>query len=84
MNKRHGVALAIALSLMLSGVAGAEEEEGALELTEQQIQAAGIQLALAQPRPISTLLTLPGEVRFDEDRTSHIVPRAAGVVESVT
>ncbi len=29
------------------------------------------------------MLTLPGEVRFDEGRTSHIVPRAAGVVESV-
>lgn len=60
-----------------------EEEEGALVLNEQQIQAAGIQLAKAQPRQISTLLSLPGEVRFDEDRTSHIVPRAAGVVESV-
>ncbi|SEB32058.1 efflux RND transporter periplasmic adaptor subunit [Pseudomonas marginalis] len=83
MNKRHRVALAVALGLMLSGVANAEEEEGMLELTEQQIQAAGIELAEAQPRSISTLLTLPGEVRFDEDRTSHIVPRAAGVVESV-
>ncbi|MEN4948816.1 efflux RND transporter periplasmic adaptor subunit [Pseudomonas proteolytica] len=60
-----------------------EEEEGVLVLNEQQIQAAGIQLAKAQPRQISTLLSLPGEVRFDEDRTSHIVPRAAGVVESV-
>ena len=69
MNKRHGVALAVALGLMLSGVANAEEEEGTLELTEQQIEAAGIQLAQAQPRPISTVLSLPGEVRFVEDRT---------------
>ncbi len=83
MNRKHGVALAVALGLMLSSLANAEEEEGALELTAQQIEAVGIQLAQAQPRPISTLLTLPGEVRFDEDRTSHIVPRAAGVVESV-
>lgn len=83
MNNRHGVALAVALGLMLSGVIRADEEEGALELTEQQIQAAGIQLAQAQPRTISTLLTLPGEVRFDEDRTSHIIPRVAGVVEAV-
>ena len=83
MNTRHGVALAVALGLMLSGFAVAEEEEGEIELTEQQIQAAGIQIAPAQPRAISTLLTLPGEVRFDEDRTSHIVPRAAGVVEAV-
>ncbi|MEG0243900.1 MAG: efflux RND transporter periplasmic adaptor subunit [Pseudomonas sp.] len=60
-----------------------EEEEGVLVLNEHQIQAAGIQLAKAQPRQISSVLSLPGEVRFDEDRTSHIVPRAAGVVESV-
>ncbi|MEB0109116.1 efflux RND transporter periplasmic adaptor subunit [Pseudomonas sp. MH9.3] len=86
MNKPHGVALAIALILAwpVAGFADGDEEEGTLELTEQQVQAAGIQLARAQPRPISTLLTLPGEVRFDEDRTSHIIPRAAGVVESVS
>ena len=83
MNKQYGLALAVALGLMLSGFAKADEEEGALELTEQQIQVAGIQLAQAQSRSLSTLLTLPAEVRFDEDRTSHIVPRAAGVVESV-
>jgi len=59
------------------------EEEGLLELSAQQIQAAGIELVEAQPRRLSTLLALPGEVRFDEDRTSHMVPRAAGVVESV-
>src|SRR5450830_850252 len=83
MHTKHGVALAVVLGLMLSGLANAEEEEGKLELTEQQIEAAGIQLAQAQPRPISSVLSLPGEVRFDEDRTSHIVPRAAGVVEAV-
>ena len=83
MHNTYGVALTVALSLMLSGVASADEEEGELELSEQQIQAAGIQLAQAQPRSLSTLLTLPAEVRFDEDRTSHIVPRAAGVVEAV-
>ena len=87
MNKRNGVALALALGLMLSwpatGFADEDEDEGKIELTEQQIQAAGIQLAPAQARSISTVLTLPGEVRFNEDRTSHIVPRASGVVESV-
>ncbi|MGY2375286.1 efflux RND transporter periplasmic adaptor subunit [Pseudomonas sp. SDO524_S393] len=83
MNNRQGVALAVALGLMLCSFAQADEEEGELELTAQQIQAAGIQIAEAQPRSVSTLLVLPGEVRFDEDRTSHIVPRTAGVVESV-
>ncbi|QQX58023.1 efflux RND transporter periplasmic adaptor subunit [Pseudomonas chlororaphis] len=59
------------------------EEEGKVELSAEQIKAADIQLAEAAPRNLSSLLTLPGEIRFDEDRTSHIVPRAAGVVESV-
>ncbi|MGY3257172.1 efflux transporter periplasmic adaptor subunit [Pseudomonas chlororaphis] len=59
------------------------EEEGKVELSAEQIQAVDIQLAEAAPRDLSSLLTLPGEIRFDEDRTSHIVPRAAGVVESV-
>ncbi|MGY4819335.1 efflux RND transporter periplasmic adaptor subunit [Pseudomonas chlororaphis subsp. piscium] len=62
---------------------GHAEEEGKVELSAEQIKAADIQLAAAAPRNLSSLLTLPGEIRFDEDRTSHIVPRAAGVVESV-
>ena len=61
----------------------AEEPEGHLELSAEQIQAAGIELAEAGPRQLKRVLSLPGEIRFDEDRTSHIVPRAAGVVESV-
>ena len=62
---------------------GEDEPEGHLELSPEQIQAAGIELAEAGPRRLNRLLSLPGEIRFDEDRTSHIVPRAAGVVESV-
>ncbi|WP_332847267.1 efflux RND transporter periplasmic adaptor subunit [Pseudomonas lactucae] len=84
MHNKHGVMVAVVLGLLLSSVAHADEDERAIELTAQQIEAAGIQLDQARPRPINTLLTLPGEVRFDEDRTSHIVPRAAGVVEAVT
>ncbi|MGE7959641.1 efflux RND transporter periplasmic adaptor subunit [Pseudomonas sp. NPDC089530] len=62
---------------------GHAEEEGKVELSAEQIKAADIRLAAAGPRDLSSLLTLPGEIRFDEDRTSHVVPRAAGVVESV-
>ena len=51
-------------------------------LSPEQIQAAGVELAVAGPRRLERLLSLPGEIRFDEDRTSHIVPRAAGVVAS--
>ncbi|MCV4283050.1 efflux RND transporter periplasmic adaptor subunit [Pseudomonas capsici] len=59
------------------------EEEGALELSEAQIKAAGIELGVAAPRQMSTFISFPGEIRFDEDRTSHVVPRVSGVVEEV-
>ncbi|GFM59985.1 secretion protein HlyD [Pseudomonas cichorii] len=58
-------------------------EEGALELSEAQIKAAGIELGVAAPRRMSTSISFPGEIRFDEDRTSHVVPRVSGVVEEV-
>lgn len=55
----------------------------AIVLSEAQIKAAGITLAKAGPADISTILTLPGEIRFNEDRTAHVVPKLAGVVVAV-
>ena len=63
---------------------GEHAEEGHIELTAEQIAAAGIQLAAAQAQNFSLGLSFPGEVRFDEDRTAHVVPRVPGVVESVS
>lgn len=62
----------------------ADEAAGLVEMTPQQVQGAGIVTAQAAPASIDTAVTLPGEVRFNEDRTAHIVPRLAGVVESVS
>ncbi|MFD2644433.1 efflux RND transporter periplasmic adaptor subunit [Pseudomonas japonica] len=62
---------------------GEHAEEGALHLTEQQIASAGIELATAAPRELGSVVSFPGEIRFDEDRTAHVVPRVPGVVESV-
>lgn len=59
------------------------EEEGKLELSAEQIKSAGIELAVAAPRSMSTSVTFPGEIRFDEDRTTHVVPRVGGIVEEV-
>ncbi|GFM84626.1 secretion protein HlyD [Pseudomonas cichorii] len=59
------------------------EEDGLLELSEAQIKAAGIELSVAAPRQMNTTVSFPGEIRFDEDRTSHVVPRVSGVVEEV-
>ena len=63
---------------------GHAEEPGLIEMSPQQIQTAGIATAKAGPAAIRTELVLPGEVRFNEDRTAHVVPRVAGVVESVS
>ncbi|MBP5943405.1 MULTISPECIES: efflux RND transporter periplasmic adaptor subunit [Pseudomonas] len=63
---------------------GDHGEEGHIELSAEQITAAGIQLAEARAQTISLGLPFPGEVRFDEDRTAHVVPRVPGVVESVS
>ncbi|GDY37504.1 MULTISPECIES: efflux RND transporter periplasmic adaptor subunit [unclassified Acidovorax] len=60
------------------------KEEGKVELTDAQIKAAAIGVDTASAATIKTALLLPGEIRLNEDRTSHVVPRLAGVVESVS
>lgn len=52
-------------------------------LSEAQILAANITLQKAQAATIRSVLFLPGEVQFNADRTAHVVPRVAGVVQSV-
>lgn len=56
---------------------------GGLVLSKAQIAAAGIELVDVQARAMSTYISLPGEVNFDEERTAHVVPPSAGVVERV-
>lgn len=59
--------------------------EGAEKITldAAQVKAAGIVLAAAAPAKISVVTSLPGEIRFNEDRTAHVVPKLAGVVMEV-
>ena len=54
-----------------------------INLSAEQVRAAGITTAVAGPATVSATVSLPGEIRLDEDRTAHVVPRAAGVVEEV-
>ncbi|CAN7195418.1 efflux RND transporter periplasmic adaptor subunit [Pseudoduganella sp. LjRoot289] len=49
----------------------------------EQITSSGIALAVAGPAPIAPAITLSGQIRYDGDRTAHVVPRAAGMVEQV-
>jgi len=59
-------------------------EEGKIELTDAQIKTAGVTIQTAGPARIKSAMTLPGEIRFNEDRTAHVVPRLAGVVEGIS
>lgn len=58
-------------------------EEGLIALTDQQVESAGIVLEAAGPAKLATVVSLPGEIQFDQDRTAHVVPRVSGVVEGV-
>jgi len=57
--------------------------DGVIELTSGQLASSGITLAKAEPATITQSFVLPGEIKFDEDQTAHIVPRVAGIVEKV-
>ena len=58
-------------------------EAGRVQLSRAQVDSAGIQLVTAAPDELSTAISFAGEIRFDEDRTAHVVPRVPGVVVAV-
>ncbi|MFK0380088.1 efflux RND transporter periplasmic adaptor subunit [Pandoraea sp. NPDC090278] len=60
-----------------------DDDEGAVSLTDAQRAAAGIDIRTAGTARIVEQMELPGEIRFNEDRTGHIVPRVSGIVERV-
>jgi len=61
-----------------------KEGEEKIPFTDEQVKAAGITIDSVGPARIKTSLQLPGEIKFNEDRTAHVVPRVAGVVDSVS
>ncbi|MGJ7528684.1 efflux RND transporter periplasmic adaptor subunit [Variovorax sp. GB1P17] len=61
-----------------------KEDEEKIAFTDEQIKAADMTIENAGPGRIKTSLQLPGEIKFNEDRTAHVVPRVAGVVDSVS
>lgn len=58
-------------------------QEGRINLSDAQVKAAGIHLETAGPAQLRSTLLLPGEIRFNEDRTARLVARVPGVVEQV-
>lgn len=63
---------------------GHEEETEKVAMTDAQVKAAGIKIEKSGSAIVRTALQLPGEIKFNEDRTAHIVPRVIGVVEGVS
>jgi cobalt-zinc-cadmium efflux system membrane fusion protein len=59
-------------------------DEGKIVLDDDQIISAGITLKTAGPARISSMTRLSGEIKFNEDRTAHVVPRLGGVVQNVS
>ncbi len=62
---------------------GPAHELHEVKLDETQVKKANIGMQLAGPGNIQTASQFQGEVRFNEDRTAHVVPRLAGVAEAV-
>ena len=60
-----------------------EHEERSVKLTEDQVKKAGIVVQAAGPAKLQAAAEFTGEIRFNEDRTAHVVPRLAGVAEQV-
>lgn len=58
-------------------------EEGKIEISDAQLKQAGVRIEQAGPAVIDSAFELRGEITFNQDRTAHVVPRLAGVVDSV-
>ena len=59
------------------------QQANKVEMDDEQIRAAAIEVAVAGPARIATMLQFPGEIQLNDDRTVHVVPRVPGVVEAV-
>ncbi|MDB5820791.1 MAG: efflux transporter periplasmic adaptor subunit, partial [Rhizobacter sp.] len=58
-------------------------EPDSVALTPEQSRSAGVTVETAAPATLQPSRPFPGEIRFDDDRTAHVVPRVDGVVASV-
>ncbi|MFT7668454.1 MAG: cobalt-zinc-cadmium efflux system membrane fusion protein [Planctomycetota bacterium] len=59
------------------------EEEGHVELTKKQFDAAGLKVVTAAPGKVADALTLAGSVAPNADSVLHVTPRVPGQVRSV-
>ena len=57
--------------------------EGKVQLGDDVLKSTGIEIREVGPRPMTSVLELPGEIVADETRVAHVVARVSGVVVDV-
>ncbi len=60
-----------------------EQEKDLVRLSPSEMQEFNIQVAVAGPGEIVLMRSLPGEVKVNDNRLAHIVPRYSGIVTEV-
>ncbi len=53
-------------------------------VTQEQVARLGIKISRAVKGSVHSELRVPGEIKVNSDRVTHVVPRAAGIVRVVT
>jgi multidrug efflux pump subunit AcrA (membrane-fusion protein) len=86
--------MGLALACILGGATHARSEAGPaaasdgdmpkVPVTQAQVARLGIKISRATKGAVQQEVRVPGEIAFNSDRVAHVVPRAAGVVRSVT
>ncbi len=54
--------------------------EARVAMTDAALKGAGVEIKTAGPATIKSVLRLPGEIQFNQDRLVHVVPRVSGMV----
>jgi cobalt-zinc-cadmium efflux system membrane fusion protein len=60
-----------------------EQVEGRVQISDEQLQRNGVEIATAGPALIRSSVQLLGEVKLNQDVTVFVTPRLAGIVEAV-
>lgn len=61
-----------------------EQVEARITMSDAQVQQNGVEVLTASPTRIKSNLQLIGEIKFNEDKLIHVVPRLTGVASSVS
>ena len=60
-----------------------EDQEQAIELTPEEFSQIDLKTAIAGHGAVDMQISLPGEIKINQDQMAHIVPRVGGVVTGV-